>query len=310
MTPDQRAAVLGLLKLSHELPEHELRVEGVPFVSGAVRRQRVSYATRGPGGEVRRLSAWLLRPSLGAGPWPGLIALHPHGDAFAQGGDELAGQRGQREHHYGVTLAARGFVVLCPDLPCFGQQQAPPGMPVDQRWEELCLSHALAHGSSLLSLALDQLRAGVAALLDYEKTDGLTVSVLGYGMGARAAAWLAWVDRRVGAVWLHSGLGQLGVLLSHGRLLPRHTLLPGLLALGLDQADVVADLLPRPIGISYGRSDRVAMPEAMEPVLNAVARRQVELPRARVVVLAGDYDHRFPADVQQAIGDNLLAWVD
>jgi dienelactone hydrolase len=304
MNQDQRAAVHALLKLTTDLPEHELRIDGMPFVSGPVRRQRVSYAVPGD----KRLSAWLLRPSAGVGPWPGLIALHPHGDAFAQGGDELAGQRGQREHHYGVNLAARGFVVLCPDLPCFGQQQAPPNMPAGHSWEELCLSRALAYGRSLLAEALDQLRAAVAALLDYEKTAGLTVSVVGYGMGARTAAWLAFVDKRIGSLWMHAGLGQQAVLLEQGRLLPRHNLLPGLLGLGLDQADIVADILPRPLGISYGRADRVATPEAVAPVLKAVQERQTLFPRPHVTILEGDYDHRFPLDVQQAIGDQLLAW--
>jgi dienelactone hydrolase len=304
MDQTQRAAVMAALKLTEELPEHELRIEGMPFVSGPVRRQRVSYAV--PGG--KRLQAWLLRPSAGAGPWPGLIALHPHGDAFGQGGDELAGQRGQREHHYGVSLAARGFCVLCPDLPCFGQQEGPPDMPQGHLWEELCLSRALAMGRSLLAETLDQLRCAVAALMDYEKTSGLIVSAVGYGMGARTAAWLAFVDQRIGSLWMHAGLGQQAVLLQQGRLLPRHNLLPGLLAMGLDQADIVAAILPRSLGISYGKSDRVATPEAVAPVLKAVRARAEQIPHARVVILEGAYDHRFPGDVIQAIGDNLLAW--
>jgi dienelactone hydrolase len=229
---------------------------------------------------------------------------------WSLGGDELAGQRGQREHHYGVALAARGFVVLCPDLPCFGQQQAPAGMPSGHQWEELCLSRALAQGRSLLSDTVDQLRCAVSALLDYERTAGLTVAAVGYGVGARTAAWLAFADRRIGAVWMHAGLAQQSVLLGLGRLLPRHNLLPGLLGLGLDQADIVAGILPRPLGISFGRHDRVAPPAATEPVLAAVAAAKAQYPRAQVAVLAGEYDHRFPAEVQQAIADHLLAWAD
>lgn len=303
MSPDQRAALSALLKLSEALPEHGLRIEGVPFVSGAVRRQRVTYAVPG-----RRLGAWLLRPAAGTGPWPGLLALHPHSDRYALGGDEVAGQCGQREHHYGLAMASRGFCVLCPDLPCFGQQQAPPHMPVGGLWESLWLSRSLAEGRSLLADSLDQLRCALAALLDYEKVDGLTVSVLGFGLGARLAAWLTWCDQRIGAVWMHAGLGQQRVLLDRGRLLPRHLILPGLWSIGLDQADVVADILPRAVGISYGRGDQVAIPEAMEPVLSAVRERAALHPQAHVEVLAGDYDHRFPPEVGQRIGDLLLAW--
>ncbi len=306
MNQDQRAAVMAALKLTDELPDHEVRVEGMPFVSGAVRRQRISYAV--PGG--KRLTAWMLHPSVGNGPWPGLLALHPHGDAFGQGGDEVAGQRGQREHHYGINLAARGFTVVCPDLPCFGQQQAPAGMPIDRQWEQLCLSRALAYGRSLLSETTDQLRCALAALLDLERTRGLTVSVVGYGMGARTAAWLAFTDQRVGSLWMHSGLGQQAILLQRGRLLPRHGLLPGLLAMGLDQADIVADILPRSLGISYGKADRVATPEAIAPVLLAVNERRQRFPEAKVAVLEGDYDHRFPSTVLKEIGDHLLQWAE
>jgi dienelactone hydrolase len=304
MNQDQRAAVMAALKLTEDLPEHDLHFDGMPFVSGAVRRQRISYAI--PDG--RRLSAWMLHPSVGSGPWPGLIALHPHGDAFAQGGDELAGQRGQREHHYGFNLAERGFAVVCPDLPCFGQQQAPAGMPINHQWEELSLSRALAYGRSLLAETLDQLRCCLAALLDCERTRGLTVSVVGYGMGARTSAWLAFCDQRVGSLWMHAGLGQQAVLLQQGRLLPRHNLLPGLLAMGLDQADIVADILPRSLGISYGKGDRIATTGAVAPVLAAVRQRHEIFPKANVAVLEGEYDHRFPTPVLRAIGDHLLEW--
>ena len=311
MTPTHKHEILSLLRLSDPLPEHDLKSEGVAYVSGAVRRQRFSYVVPDPiigGGATRHLEAWLLRPSGGAGPWPALIALHPHGDRFHLGGDEVAGQCGQREHHYGAHLAARGFVVLCPDLPCFGQQQALDSMPQEHRWEEHNLSRALAQGRSLLAETLDQLRCAVSAVLDYEKTAGLQVGVLGYGMGARTSAWLAFADARVGSVWMHAGLGQQRILLERGRLLPRHNLLPGLHALGLDQADIVASLLPRNLGISYGKEDRVAIPEAVAPVLAAVQERATHYPPGTVTILPGDYDHRFPLAVQQQIADKLLEW--
>ena len=309
MTPSQRAEILSLLRLTDPLPEHLLQPEGVAYVSGLVRRQRISYQVVDERGGVKRLEAWLLRPSGGAGPWPGLIALHPHGDRFHLGGDEVAGQCGQREHHYGAYFASRGFVVLCPDLPCFGQQQAPGTMPQEHRWEEHCLSRALTFGRSLLAETIDQLRGAVGALLDHEKTAGLEIGVVGYGMGARTAAWLAFADQRVGAVWMHAGLGQQRILLDEGRLLPRHNLLPGLAALGLDQADIVAGLLPRPLGISYGTHDRVAVPLAVAPVLEAVRARAELFSQVKTAIVPGDYDHRFPVEVQQLIADKLLAWM-
>ena len=71
MTPTHRHEILSLLRLTDPLPEHDLKPEGVAYVSGTVRRQRFSYVVPDPiagGGATRRLEAWLLRPSGGAGP--------------------------------------------------------------------------------------------------------------------------------------------------------------------------------------------------------------------------------------------------
>jgi dienelactone hydrolase len=238
-----------------------------------------------------------------------VLALHPHADSFDQGGDEVAGVQGRREHQFGAALAARGFVVLCPDLPGFGQQQAPAGMPTGHTWEALLLQRSLAEGRSLLAVTLDQLRCATAVLLDYEATSDLTVATMGYGLGARVAAWLAFVDRRIDAAWLHAGIGQQRAMLDQGRPLPRHVLLPGLFALGLDQADIVADLLPRCVGISYGEADRVVTPTAVAPVVTALRDRAATFPQdLRLDVAVGAYDHRLPPEVVTHIGDRLLAW--
>jgi hypothetical protein len=108
---------------------------------------------------------------------------------------------------------------------------------------------------------------------------------------------------------MHAGLGQQRILLDQGRLLPRHNLLPGLLALGLDQADIVADLLPRAVGISFGKGDRIATPEATAPLLKAVRERAEQVARNRVAIWEGEYDHRFPHEVQERIADQLHAWL-
>ena len=108
---------------------------------------------------------------------------------------------------------------------------------------------------------------------------------------------------------MHAGLGQQRELLEQGRLLPRHNLCPGLLALGLDQADLVAGILPRPVGISFGHDDRVATPTAVEPVLAMLRQRASEIDHAQVAIWEGDYDHRFPIEVQKKIAVQLAAWL-
>lgn len=86
-----------------------------------ISRQLLIYDTE-PGDECR---AWLLRPESVPSGGTGILCLH---QTIRAGKDEPAGLAGSPNLHYGIELARRGFVTLCPDYPYpgYGQSKANP----------------------------------------------------------------------------------------------------------------------------------------------------------------------------------------
>ena len=70
-------------------------------------------------GEGDPVPAWLLVPKGIKGRVPGVIALHQTNSKL--GKDEVAGLAGLTNLHYGMELAARGYVVIAPDYPTLGE---------------------------------------------------------------------------------------------------------------------------------------------------------------------------------------------
>ncbi|HLJ14056.1 MAG TPA: hypothetical protein VKV15_06125 [Bryobacteraceae bacterium] len=108
----------------------DLKVHSVVKRSGYEIRV-VSFA----GSRHYRVPAFLLAPTGGKGPYPGIVALHDHGGWFFHGKEKLvhmdgehASLKGFREHYYGGRayadeLAKRGFVVLVPDAIYWGERR-------------------------------------------------------------------------------------------------------------------------------------------------------------------------------------------
>ncbi len=92
-----------------------------------------------------RIPAYLLVPTSGRGPFPGVVALHDHGGWFFHGKEKIVRMPGElaaiqtfREElysgrAYAEDLAERGFVVIVPDAFYWGDrrmqfEQPPPGL--------------------------------------------------------------------------------------------------------------------------------------------------------------------------------------
>ncbi len=82
-----------------------------------------------------RVSAYLLVPTTGKGPFPGIVALHDHGGWFYHGKEKLVGMEKEhgslqsfRDLYYGGrpyadALARRGCVVIVPDAFYWGERR-------------------------------------------------------------------------------------------------------------------------------------------------------------------------------------------
>jgi hypothetical protein len=80
--------------------------------AGTYTRSKITYEPEAG----RKVFAWLLVPK-GGGRRPAALALH---QTTRIGKDEPAGLGGKANLHYAKELAERGWVVLAPDYPSFG----------------------------------------------------------------------------------------------------------------------------------------------------------------------------------------------
>jgi dienelactone hydrolase len=180
-----------------------------------------------------RVPALLLLPRSVRASVPGVLAIHQDGDRPHRrfGKSEPAGLVGDADQRYGVELAQRGFVVLCPDRPGFEDRQGTPARPGGVRGE------------------LFELHRAVDCLIAQREVDGERIGVIGHSAGGWLASWLMFVDPRVRA-----GAVSCGALARRWSAIPKEQLPPGYTIPGApfpgfldwgDQDDILAGIGPR-----------------------------------------------------------------
>ena len=115
-------------------------------------------------------------------PRPGLLALHPTGKA---GKRIVAGEGGRANRQYGLECAQRGYVVLAPDYPSFGDLEDDFS---DPRFASGTIKGVLNH-----LICTDVLEA-------LPCTDGERMGVIGHSLGGHNAVFAAFYDDRLKTV--------------------------------------------------------------------------------------------------------------
>jgi dienelactone hydrolase len=126
-----------------------------------------------------RLSAYLLIPKELKGKAPAMLALH---QTTRIGKGEPAGVGGSKNLHYGLELAERGYVVLAPDYPNFGDYQ------VD--------AYNQGYDSATMKGIWNHMHC-VDLLQSLPEVDGERIGVIGHSLGGHNSLFVAAFDERL-----------------------------------------------------------------------------------------------------------------
>jgi dienelactone hydrolase len=269
-----RTRLQSLLPL--EPPPVPLDVEVTDEVAadGYVRR-RVVFDTEA----AMSVPAYLLVPDrrLDAPAGPAVLAVHGHGP----GKDAICGVVEHPDGDYAHQLAQAGFVVLAPDLRCFGERS-------DPRWEEPgkyeCdwnLVAATMAGRTPLAQNLFDMRRALDVLAAEPTVDADRMGVAGLSYGGTISLFLAAIDARVRAAIVSGYLSSWRSAHTVPWNMCGSQVLAGMLG-EIEHIDVAAAIAPRALLVESGTKDFIF------PV--AAARATVAQLRRVYAALGADAD--------------------
>jgi pimeloyl-ACP methyl ester carboxylesterase len=195
---------------------HEARLQLMADEPGAGRLRRLTFLNH----KAEAVPALWLPPREG----PTVLYCHAHGGRYHIGMAELTEGRPALRGPWLPEFAARGWGVLCLEMPCFGARAAPGEGPRAK-------AH-LWHGRTLFGQMLGEQRAGLDWMLAEPGVDPARVAVMGISMGGTLAWWLAAMDPRLAAAVSMCCFADLARLIETGAH-DRHGIymtVPGLLA--------------------------------------------------------------------------------
>jgi len=244
---------------------------------GGVFSERVGIVSGGTA-----LPGLLLRPDR-PGPHAGVLYCHAHGNRYDIGKAEmLQGRPALQDPPLGLTLARDGYVVLCIDMPGFGDRQ-PEGT------EAALTKAALWIGRSLIGDMLMEQALAFDALCAMAEVDGTRVATVGISMGATLAYMLAALHPGINCTAHLCAFAQMRPLIATGAhdLHGIYMVVPGLLP-RYDLADTAALVAPRPQLVCAGMQDPLTPPAAFDPARKALVNAYAAWQAERVLTVITD----------------------
>ena len=256
----------GLVELLGAIPDRvPLALETLEVTEcDGYRREKVVFDTE----DTMSVPAYLLVPDDRTGPGRAVLAVHGHGP----GKDAVCGIEPTEAPNgdYAHQLAVRGYVVLAPDMRCFGERL--DWNPPDHYACDTNLVHAYMAGWSPLTQNLWDLARALDVLEGHPLVDPGRIGMAGLSYGGTVTLFLAaWDERVVAAVvsgyfssWAESHKMPWNMCGSQ--------VLPGMLG-RLEHVDLGALVAPRPLLIESGTDDDIF----------PVATARAEVDKLRVV---------------------------
>jgi dienelactone hydrolase len=236
------------------------------------RRDKVVFDTE----DTMSVPAYLLVPDGRREPGPAMLAVHGHGPgkSVVCGLETTEAPNGD----YAVQMVRRGFVVLAPDLRCFGERA--DWNPPDHYACDTNLVHAVMAGWSPLTQNLWDLSRSIDVLASHPLVDPRRIGAAGLSYGGTMTLMLAAWDERVAAAVVSGFFSSWAESHKMPWNMCGSQVLPGMLG-RLEHVDLGALIAPRPLLIETGTED----------LLFPVAAAQESVARLRrVYELSGDGD--------------------
>lgn len=286
--PASRADVRRLVGLRRQLTTRPDAVVGPATTRDGLVSAQVTLSV--PGSEP--VPCVYLRP-VGAGPWPGAVAVHQHNGEFSLGKSEPAGLAGDPSMAYGAATARRGIACLLPDLSGFETRSA---AGTDRRTEEQEASRLVEIGTSLQARHVEDVALCLTWLSSRAEVVG-RLGVIGHSLGGQVAFFTAACDDRVAAAVISCGLGTIA---SFDRESIAHNpawYVPGIREAG-DTPALAAVVTGTRLWVSAGAADPLFPLDGVEAVVAAFPAGSAELH-------VFDGRHGFPS----ALADEATAWL-
>jgi pimeloyl-ACP methyl ester carboxylesterase len=168
---------MGPFPARDKLPPLNIEVRDEIIEPGDVRRQTITFES----GDGDRVTAYLYIPPTKDGTRrPGILALH---QTSTIGKGEVAGYGKSLNQAYATELAARGYVVIAPDYPSFGDSQ---------KYDFA----ADAYVSGTMKGIVNHMRA-VDLLAARDDVDPARLGVIGHSLGGHNAMFVGVFDERL-----------------------------------------------------------------------------------------------------------------
>ncbi len=218
-------------------------------------RARILYDTE----PAMSVPAYLLVPKerVGAAPGPAVLAIHGHGPGKSLVCGVVDGPDPAVAEDYARSLARLGYVVLAPDLRCFGERQDPQWDPAGHKYDcDWNLVAATMAGVNPLAQNLWDLQRSLDVLADHPLVASDRIGAVGLSYGATMALFLAAADTRVRAAVVSGYLSSWASAHAVPWNMCGSQVMFGQLG-RIEHADLAALIAPRALSVESGVDDPI-----------------------------------------------------